>query len=453
MLKLSPTSPSSDPSAQKSDARSSATSNWKSWNGLVRHDYDRCHLIESSDQLAEVLGQATQVRPFGHRYSSADICAGADVLLDMTSYDAVLNVDEERLEITVQAGMTLKKLLQHVEGLGWAIPCLPDIDAVTLGGAIATGTHGTGREGHILAEYMTRCKLVLPDGSVREVTQSDELMHALRVSVGVLGVMSEITLRCVPIYTLHLRERPMHDDEWLGRLEELHAAHEFLRILWLPHTSHGYVITGDRIDPDTPINHRPGPSWLKHRRRASRILYSNSWRWPWLTSVANKLLYYGFFDYPKEHKGTLYQATVTKKRSSTMKLAEWTIPRRLFPTVFKALRLALDDPGNDAYAHVPMDVRFLKKDQSWLSYAYGEDCVTMGCVCRDVEHAGQYQAFEVMERIFLEHGGRPHWAKHFQADGAQLASLYPRFADFQALREQMDPTNKLLTPYLERILK
>ena len=447
MLKRSNTSP-----AAPDTHPHSATPLWKSWNGLVRHDYERCHLIESTEQLSEVVARASHVRPFGHRYSSSDICAGTEVLLDMTSYDAILSVDEERMEITVQAGITLKKLLHHVEGLGWAIPCLPDIDAVTLGGALATGTHGTGREGHILSQYMTRCRLVLPDGSVREVTDTDDLMHALRVSVGALGVMSEITLRCVPIYTLHLHERPMRDEEWVGNLEALHASHEFLRILWLPHTGHGYVITGDRIDPDTPIDHKPGPSWLKHRRRASRILYSNSWRWPWLTSVANKLLYQGFFDFPKEHKGTLYQATVTKKRSSTMKLAEWTIPRRLFPTVFTELRNALDDPTNSAYAHVPMDVRFLRRDESWLSYAYGEDCVTMGCVCRDVTHAEHYQAFEVMERIFLKHGGRPHWAKHFLAGSDTLATLYPKFSDFQQLRAQMDPTDKLLTPYLERIL-
>ncbi|MDB4209917.1 D-arabinono-14-lactone oxidase, partial [Polaribacter sp.] len=110
--------------------------------------------------------------------------------------------------------------------------------------------------------------------------------------------------------------------------------HDFLRILWLPHTDKGYVITGDKIAPETKITENLGPKYLKHRRKASKILYKYSHVFPWITAIANRLLYKGFFSANKEYKGSLYQATVTKSRGATLELAEWTIGLDRFPLVF-----------------------------------------------------------------------------------------------------------------------
>ena len=423
-------------------ARPKEPGTWVSWNGNVSHPYTRCHVVRSEAELAGWVAEAKEVRVFGHRYSSADISAGSQTLLDMTQYDGIVGWDLGRREVTVQAGITLGGLIGAIEAKGWAIPCLPDIDAVTLGGALATGTHGSGREGKMLSGYMVACRLVLADGQVEVIGAEDPRMPAVRVSLGVLGVFSEVTLRCEPLYTLRLLERPMADRVWLRQLEQLHGAHEFLRILWLPHTGFGYVITGDRCDPEEAMQMRLGPPWLGQRRRVSKLLYRHSVRFPWLTAWANKLLFLAFFTATKEHKGTLYEATVTKRRSSTMELAEWAVPRQRFPALFAELKATLEDPRNAAYAHLPMDIRFLQQEDSWLGYSYGGDCVTVGCVCRDSARADRYQAFEVLEEVFLRHGGRPHWAKRFGARAPVLAALYPRWQEFVRLREAMDPQGK-----------
>lgn len=426
---------------------------WISWNENIRHGYEALWVPRSEQELVECIKQAPgKIRMFGHRYSSADICAGVDTLIDLTRYDEIVSFDEERMQITAQAGAKLSAVIEAVEAKGWAIGCLPDIAGVTLGGAIATGTHGTGREGRILADYMVACRLVLASGEVREISEDDALMPAARVSLGVLGVLSEITLQCEPLYTLHLKERPMRDAQWLSQLDALQARHDFLRILWLPHTDHGYVITGDRVPEGAPVETDLGPGWLKHRRAVSRWLYAYTYRFPALTAPANRILQRLFFSASKEHKGTLYGATVTKKRGSTMELSEWTIARSRFPKVFAEIKAALESPDNAAYAHVPMDVRFIKQDDSWLSYAYGEDCVTVGCVCRDSPNADRYEAFNVMEEIFLKHGGRPHWAKRFKARAEQLRELYPKWDAFQEARQALDPEGRFLNPYLDELL-
>ncbi|MEN8836157.1 MAG: D-arabinono-1,4-lactone oxidase, partial [Polaribacter sp.] len=154
----------------------------------------------------------------------------------------------------------------------------------------------------------------------------------------------------------------------------------------------------------------------------------------------------------KEHKGSLYQATVTKSRGSTLELAEWTISLDKFPKVFEEIKTEINKWSNKSFIHIPMDVRFVYKDKSWLSYAYEQDTVTMGCVSRNAATADTYEAFKSVEKIFLKHGGRPHWGKRFAAKDAQLTKVYPKWEDFKNLRNELDPTNKFLNPYLASLV-
>ena len=422
---------------------------WTSWNENLTYKYKSLYKITTEKELQEVVAKTDKIRFFGTKQSSADIAAGIDTLIDITSYNKIVSYNETERTVTVQSGVILGDLLEVIEAKGWCIPCLPDINTITIGGALATGTHGTS--GHLLCEYMTACTLVLADGSLKNVNESDPFMQPARVSLGALGVMSTVTFTCEPIYTLHVKEGPESDTEWLPKIKERLLKHDFLRILWLPHTDKGYVITGDKIAPETEIIENLGPKYLKHRRKASKILYKYSHVFPWITAIANKLLYKGFFSANKEYKGSLYQATVTKSRGATLELAEWTIGLDTFPLVFEELKTEINKWSNKSFIHIPMDIRFVYKDRSWLSYAYQEDTVTMGCVSRNAATADTYEAFKTIETIFLKHGGKPHWGKRFTAKDAVLTKVYSKWEDFKILRRKMDPTNKFLNPYLSKL--
>jgi L-gulonolactone oxidase len=423
---------------------------WVSWNENVTYNYKSLFKVTTEKELQDVIKNSEKVRVFGTKQSSADIASGLETLLDITTYNKILHFDDAEHKVTVQSGVILGDLLEAIEAKGWCIPCLPDINTITIGGALATGTHGTS--GKLLCEYMTSCSMVLADGSLKVIDEKDKLIDAVRVSLGVLGVMSEITFKCEPIYTLHVKEGPEDDSEWLPKIKQRLQKHDFLRILWLPHTDKGYVITGDKIDPDTEITENLGPAYLKHRRTASKILYKYSHIFPWTTAIANKLLYRGFFSSTKEHKGSLYQATVTKSRGSTIELAEWTIGLDIFPKVFEELKTEINKWSNRSFIHIPMDVRFIQKDKSWLSYAYGEDTVTMGCVSRNAATADTYEAFKSIEKVFLKYGGKPHWGKRFVAKDETLSKIYSKWEDFKVLRKELDPSNKFLNPYLIKLL-
>ncbi|QOD60274.1 FAD-binding protein [Polaribacter haliotis] len=422
---------------------------WTSWNENLTYKYKSLYKVTTEQELQEIIAKSDKVRFFGSKQSSADIAAGLENLIDITTYNKILSYNDAEHTITVQSGLILGDLIDAVEAKGWCIPCLPDINTITIGGALATGTHGTS--GKLLCEYMTSCTLVLADGSLKKIEDGDELINAVRVSLGALGVMSTITFKCEPIYTLHVKEGPENDTEWLPKIKERLKKHDFLRILWLPHTDKGYVITGDKIDSETEIKEDLGPDYLKHRRKASKILYKYTHIFPWITSIANKLLYKGFFSSKKEYKGSLYQATVTKSRGSTLELAEWTIGLDKFTEVFEELKTEINKWSNKSFIHIPMDIRFVYKDKSWLSYAYKKDIVTIGCVSRNAATADTYEAFKTIEIIFLKHGGKPHWGKRFTAKDTAFSKIYDKWEDFKVLRQEMDPTNKFLNPYLTEL--
>lgn len=422
---------------------------WRSWNENLTYNYKNLYSVTTEEELQSLIAKTKKVRFYGTKQSSADIAAGVDTLIDVSKYNKIIAYNDSERTITVQSGIILGDMLDAIEAKGWCIPCLPDINTITVGGALATGTHGTS--GKLLSEYMTHCRLVLANGTIKDIHEEDELMDAIKVSLGVLGIMSTITFTCEPIYTLHVKEGPENDSDWLPKIKERLKTHDFLRILWLPHTDKGYVITGDKIDPNTEIKEDLGPSYLKHRRSASKILYKYTHVFPWITAIANKLLYRGFFSSTKEHKGSLYQATVTKSRGSTLELAEWAISLDKFPTVFNELKTEINKWTNKSFIHIPMDVRFVYKDTSWLSYAYKEDIVTMGCVSRNANTADTYEAFKSIEKIFLKHGGKPHWGKRFMAKDNELSKVYEKWEDFKQLRTTLDPTNKFLNPYLTQL--
>ncbi|MDG2151152.1 MAG: FAD-binding protein, partial [Polaribacter sp.] len=218
---------------------------WVSWNENLTHKYKSLYSIRSEKELQEIISKTDKVRFFGTKQSSADIASGTETLIDISKYNKILSYNDSDYTITVQSGIILGDLLEAIEAKNWCIPCLPDINTITIGGALATGTHGTS--GKLLCEYMTSCNLILADGSIRTMNDGEEIMNAVKVSLGVLGVMSTVTFKCEPLYTLHVKEFPENDSEWLPKIRERLKKHDFLRILWLPHTDNGYVITGDKI--------------------------------------------------------------------------------------------------------------------------------------------------------------------------------------------------------------
>ncbi|MBN2280188.1 MAG: FAD-binding protein [Candidatus Marinimicrobia bacterium] len=424
---------------------------WSSWNGNIRHSYENLFFPDTENEIVKIVKNAQKLRVVGTGKSSADIAAGTSTLVSLEKYNQILSIDHKSHRITVQSGILLKTLLQEMEKNGLAFPALPDIDDITVGGAIATGTHGTGKNAQSLSEYIVALKMVNASGEIDTIQSGDPALGAYKISLGLLGVITEITFQCIPRKVMSISERPMKDDLWLAAYKRMLQENDFLRILWLPHTGYGYVITGNYVNENERVLEKKGPWYYSYRRAVSKFLYQKAIKKPARIVTANKILKKLFFSKEQQKFGSLYDATVTKSRGSTLELAEWTVDIDRFDTLFFQLKKELNNKTNNAFVHIPMDVRFMKAETGWLANGLGKNIVTMGCVTRNAEEANHYKAFELVENLFLEHDGRPHWAKRFQCGRKVLNRLYPNWQNFVELRQKRDPEGKFLNAYLEKI--
>ncbi|MGH3174866.1 MAG: FAD-binding protein, partial [Streptosporangiaceae bacterium] len=214
---------------------------WRNWAGTAtatparwsrpRNEAEICAAVKN----AAAAGLTVRALGSGHSFTAAAATSG--VALDMSGWTGITAADTASGLVTARSGTTLRALNAELSGLELAMANLGDIDAQTLAGALCTGTHGTGARLGGLATQVEALELVLADGSVVTCSAScrPELFAAARVGLGALGVISAVTLRCVPSFTLLADERPLPVDEVLEQFDELAAANDHFEFYWFPY--------------------------------------------------------------------------------------------------------------------------------------------------------------------------------------------------------------------------
>ena len=160
------------------------------------------------------------------------------MLVPLDSFNQILHVDKELLQVTVGAGITLSKLNVELANLGLALPNLGDIDSQTLAGAISTGTHGTGSRYSSISAAVIGLRIVTGDGSIISTSkfQDPEILESARVSLGAFGVVTSITLQCVEAFFLEGVELTTALDAVLERFDDEDTKSDFVEFYWYPHT-------------------------------------------------------------------------------------------------------------------------------------------------------------------------------------------------------------------------
>src|SRR5689334_18365204 len=244
---------------------------WRNWAGTATAAPARWCRPRSEAEIAAAVKDAAAsgltVRALGSGHSFTAVAATTGVALDLSGWTGITAADTASGLVTVRSGTTLRALNAELSGLGLAMANLGDIDAQTLAGALCTGTHGTGARLGGLASQVEALELVLADGSVVTCSAScrPELFAAARVGLGALGVISAVTLRCLPSFTLLADERPQPVDEVLEQFDELAAANAHFEFYWFPYGRQALVkrnnrLTGHDAALGTPV---PLPAWRR----------------------------------------------------------------------------------------------------------------------------------------------------------------------------------------------
>ncbi|MEU5562719.1 D-arabinono-1,4-lactone oxidase [Micromonospora musae] len=425
---------------------------WSNWAG----NQSGAAIILRPGSVADVVDTVLATRHAGGRlrvtgsgHSFTPIALADDRRLELSTLDTGVRVDAERRLVTVPAGMTLHALNDLLARHGLALPNLGDIDAQTVAGAISTGTHGTGGGYGCLATFVEAITLVTGAGEVLHCSaeQNPDVLAAARVSLGALGVLVEVTLRVVDAFVLHAHERPAPLADVLAGLPELVEAHDHVEFYWFPYTARVQVKANDRVPADDrPLSRLRG--WLDDEF-LSNTVFAGACRVgravpalaPTISAISARALT------ERRYTGRSDAVFCTSRRVRFVEM-EYGLPRAALGEALHALRRIVD--GLPFKVLFPVEVRFTAADDIWLSHGYGRDSAYVAIH----QYVGMpYEPyFTAFERVAEELGGRPHWGKLHWRDAESLAPAYPRWADFRAVRDRLDPDRIFTNPHLTRVL-
>jgi L-gulono-1,4-lactone dehydrogenase len=427
---------------------------WQNWAGTATADPVRRHWPRSTEEIAGAVAGAAKdgltLRALGSGHSFTPAAAASGVALDLSAWTGVVAADLDSGLVTVRSGTTLRELNATLGTLGLAMANLGDIDAQTISGAVSTGTHGTGARLGGLATQVAGLELVLGDGSVIACSAGEhpEEFSAARVSVGALGVLSTVTLQCVPAFTLAADERPMPLEEVRARFGEFAADNDHFEFYWFPYGKNALVKRNNRVTgSDAP----PAmPRWRRFYEYdlMENVLFGALCRTgravPGTIKPLNRLSAAALSK--RSYSAPSHQVFVTPRRVRFVE-SEYAVPRESVLDVLAELRSGvarLADP-----VMFPVEVRVAAADDIWLSTAYGRDSAYIAIH----QYVGlPYQKyFQLFESIATSVSGRPHWGKLHTRDAAYFGAVYPRFADFLRIRNEMDPGRVFANPYLRQI--
>jgi L-gulonolactone oxidase len=433
---------------------SPGTTRWTNWSGTVSCPVRvaaPAGIAELQHVVAAAAARGERVKPIGAGHSFTAVGATDGTQLRLHRLSGIVRADRDTGLVTVLAGTTLRALSESLWRLGLALTNLGDIDVQTVAGALSTGTHGTGLHFGGLATQVRQLQLVLADGSLLTVDEESDagLFAAARVGLGALGVLASVTLQCEPAFALAAAEAPASLDEVLAELDELVVGNDHFEFYWFPHTRRVLTKRNNRVLPATQL--RP---LGRYRVRFEDDFLANTvfdrinrvtTRFPALVPAANRVAAgaLGRRDYIDRS-----YRVFASPRTVVFREMEYAVPRGAVPELLAGIEAHLDRSG--AQVGFPIEVRFAAADDVWLSTAYGRDT---GYVAVHQYHRRPHEPyFRAVEDVGRQLDGRPHWGKLHYRHAASLRNAYPRFDDFAAVRDKLDPDRIFGNDYLTAVL-
>ncbi|MGW2563183.1 D-arabinono-1,4-lactone oxidase [Streptomyces sp. NPDC001514] len=426
---------------------------WRNWAGTVTSRPVREVSPATADELAAAVRRAAEeglrVKTVGTGHSFTSIAATDGVLIRPDLLTGIREIDRTAMTVTVEAGTPLKRLNAALAREDLSLTNMGDIMEQTVAGATSTGTHGTGRESASIAAQIKGLELITADGSVLHCSEKEnpEVFAAARIGLGALGVVSAITFAVEPLFLLTAREEPMPFDRVTAEFDELHAENEHFEFYWFPHTGNCNTKRNNRsAGPAAP----PGAvsAWIEDELLSNGLFQVvNSLgravpaTIPSIAKLASRALS------ARTYTDIPYKVFTSPRRVRFVEM-EYALPREAAVEVLREVKAMVD--RSPLRISFPVEVRTAPADDITLSTASGRESAYIAVHMYKGTPYRSY--FTAVERIMIAHGGRPHWGKIHTRDAEYFESVYPRFGEFTALRDRLDPERLFGNDYLRRVL-
>lgn len=411
----------------------------KNWAG--NYEY-RARIVQprSLDELRDVVTNAAKLRALGSRHSFNDLAdTDADgVLVSTTALPAGIRVDAESRTVTVGGGVRYGDLARDLQAAGWALHNLASLPHISVAGAIATATHGSGDRNGNLSSAVAGLRILTASGETVDFARGDAEFAGAAVSLGALGVVTEVTLDIRP--TFDARQRLFAGLPWeavTDRFDDVTSAAYSVSLFttWQEETvSLAWLKELDGVETTVGDDFFGAPALTEARHMIATMDVRNTTEQlgvvgPW----SERLAHFRFEFTPSNGEEIQSEYLVPRARAVEAIRAV----RELGPLIAPLLQIS--------------EIRTVAADDLWLSSAYGTDVVGLHFTwLRD--QAGVESVLPALEAALLPLGARPHWGKlYVDADGV-VPGLYPQLDAFRALADRLDPEGRFRNPFLTRLL-
>ncbi|MFH8982003.1 D-arabinono-1,4-lactone oxidase [Streptomyces varsoviensis] len=429
------------------------SSAWRNWAGNVVVRPARTVAPNSAEELAAAVRRAAadglRVKAVGTGHSFTAAAATDGLLIRPERLTGVREIDRTAGTVTVAAGTPLKRLNETLSAHGLSLTNMGDITEQTVSGAISTGTHGTGRDSASIAAQIRGLELVTADGSVLACSEKEnpEVFAAARVGLGALGVITAVTFAVEPEFWLTAREEPMPFDRVTAEFDQLAAENEHFEFYWFPHTGNCNTKRNNR-SPGPAAPPSPLSAWIEDELLSNTLFRAlcalgrtAPATIPPVAKISSRALS------ARTYTDIPYKVFTSPRRVRFLEM-EYALPREAAVAALRELRAMIE--RSRLRISFPVEVRTAPADDIPLSTAAGRD--TAYLAMHQYRGTSHHAYFSAAEQIMTAHGGRPHWGKLHSRDAGYLAGVYPRFDEFRALRDRLDPQRLFGNDYLRRVL-
>ncbi|MGH8924497.1 MAG: D-arabinono-1,4-lactone oxidase [Acidimicrobiia bacterium] len=394
---------------------------WTNWVGNQSFSPREVVVVVDHSQVQEQVARAAatghRVRTVGTGHSFTPIVE-TDILLDTAAMRGISDVDRERRLVSAGPKTTIRDFGEPLWQRGLALANQGDIDTQAIAGAIATATHGSGRQFGSFSSVLAGARLVDGEGNLVEVssTSNPEVLAALQTSIGLLGIMTEVTVSVVPAYELHAHTDVMPFEEMIERFETDVEYFRHYGFFWMPTATSArfYNLEGAGANDCVVKRYREVPVGTAREGLGPHQRVGRAYEiYPMIYS-------------PNFHEVEYFLPIENAKeilRSMRELMLQW-LPLSLYP----------------------LEIRVVGHEGAWMSPNYQRDNLVVSISGEPGKDYWPY--LRACDALFAEFDGRPHWGKLHFMTAERVAGLFPRYDDFVALRRRLDPGGIFLNDHL-----
>ena len=418
---------------------------WTNWSGNQSSEPNERLVPKDLDELSLMISGAKQgIRLVGAGHSFSPLVPTSESLMSLAYFNGISNIDKASKQFDVAANTFLASAGEPLWQNGLSLSNMPDINTQTFAGAIATSTHGTGQRFGSMSSTVTEMTLVNGQGELMSCSSAEntELFNAARTNIGVLGAVTSMKIQAENRY--HLRETSWMMDLQAG-LEQakfLRDKHRHFELYALPHADYILGITLDEVPEQAlPASQQVNGDAYQTFKTLAKVVDT-------VPFLKRFIINAGASTVTEEVRSGRNYDIFGNVRDIRFNEMEYSVPAELG---ISCLTEILDTiKKHNINVIFPLEVRYIKADDIWLSPFYQRDSCAISC--HNFHDKDYKKYFAAIEPIFWKYDGRPHWGKIHTLTANEQNARYPMFNEFLRVRAAMDPRSLFANKHIKTVL-